>query len=151
MLVLNKQIGHSVEWYYGLDTPKEYYTQYLVTSNEFLRDKVSNCLSINELPSFYNELEDEYGISNGSDDFGYLVQSGFYEFFNSNNVDVPRFFKKTKSVKRGINNINLIKFNNYFMRSGKRYKALRLLMGTMWSIFEDIKSAPTLNNTSLAS
>jgi len=118
---------------------------------DFFIDKINFCLKTKESSSFFNEVEDEYGIFSTWEDFNYLNHSSFYEFFNINGVDVPKFFKKTKSVKRPINEISILKFNNYFMRNGSRYKSFKVLLSVMWYIFEDLNNLKDVNVNSLSS
>lgn len=60
-------------------------------------------------------------------DFGYVRDCPFTLFFRTSGVDVPRFFSKTKSVRRFNNKVDYLKFNNYLMRSGGRAKSFRFL------------------------
>ena len=123
----------------------------MLMREKFFTEKIQHCLAVTESSEFFNEVEDEYGIFVVADDFDYLRFSTFYSFFGENNLDVPRFFKKTKSVKRPINEVSLLKFNNYFMRKGARYKSTKVLLNVLWSLFSDIKELRTTSTKSLSS
>jgi hypothetical protein len=84
--------------------------------------------------NFYDEIEDGYGIYDVEDNFDFMTYSSFYSFFSANTVDVPKFFKKTKSIKRQVSEITFLKFNNFFMRKGKRVKTTNLLNRTLFNI-----------------
>lgn len=64
-------------------------------------------------------------------------------FFRDNLIDVPRCFAKTKSVRRPINQVDLLKFNNYLMRDGKRLKLFGKLSKSIKFIIQEQK---TLNH-----
>lgn len=106
----------------------------------FFNAQAKHCLSVRYTPEFYNELHDEYGVYEHEDEFDYMDRASFYEFFDENAVDIPCFFAKTKSVKRGINELEVLKFNNYFMRKGKRYKSLKLIYSVLWDLFNEFKN-----------
>jgi hypothetical protein len=127
LLIINRNISHNITWYYDLPTPKYYYLQYLILTGKVFNTKVGNCLSINDTLDFVESREDGYGIYHVEDSFEFLQHSAFHTFFVTNGIDVPRFFRKTRSVRRPINEVNLLKFNNYLMRKGMRYKTLYLL------------------------
>ena len=131
MIFLNRNIEHTVEFYYDSTIPKNYFIQNIFLKNYFFNKKVNNCLYFSEPESFINELEDNYGIYSTEDNFEFLNYSSFYSFFTNNSVDVPRFFRRTKSVKRKINEITFLKLNNYIMRQGKKYKTLKYLNNTI--------------------
>lgn len=155
-MIINKHMEQTVEWYYasyGYDseTPKNYYIQYFTTREKFFKKKIQHCLNVSESFEFVNEVEDEYGIFITVHEFDNLMSSTFYSFFSENNSDVPRFFKKTKSVRRPINEFSLLKFNNYFMRGGARYKSVSVLLHTLWSLFSDIKRLKAASHKLLSS
>mgnify|MGYP007121698774 FL=1 len=106
---------------------------------DFFREQLQHCLEINESKVFYSELEDGYGQYDPMDSFWYLNYSTFNTFFSEASVDIPRCFKKTKSMKRANNEIDLLKFNNYFMRAGQRYKSFSFLSKTLWSLLTELQ------------
>jgi hypothetical protein len=95
--------------------------------DDFYLEKLKHCLSIYDTNLFFDELWEEYGVYETLESFQYMNQSTFYSFFDTHSIDVPKCFEKTLSVKRFINELNLLKFNNYFMRDGQRYKSFRYL------------------------
>lgn len=76
-----------------------------------------------------------YGEHEAIDDFEYLKERTFTSFFRNNSIDVPRCFQKTRSVRRPINQVDLLKLNNYLMRDGKRMKVFGYFSKSLWSIF----------------
>lgn len=125
---LLKNYNHSVEWYYASVPNEKYFIQYLKFTDEELSDKTYNLLNLNQHPQLVDEVEDFYGIYDVEDDFDYILNCNFHNFFNELNVDIPKCFKKTISPKRFINNLDILKFNNYFMFKGFRYKSLRSVL-----------------------
>jgi len=123
-----------MDWYYATEMPNQHYIQYIPLNEEFVNDRVQNCLNFRELSSFYTERDDEYGLYRIEESFEYLTTSKFYSFFITNSVDVPRFFKKIRSVKRPINEVGYLKLNNYIMRHGKKLKTLQLLNHTLFQL-----------------
>jgi hypothetical protein len=65
----------------------------------------------------------------------FLKNRTFTSFFRENNIDVPRCFKKTKSVRRSNNELHLLKFNNYLMRDGKRAQSFKYLSQILSNVF----------------
>lgn len=59
--------------------------------------------------------------------FLHLKYSNFSKFFMENALDTPVCFLKTKSNKRKIAYLTLMKFNNYLMIQGKKEKAFKNL------------------------
>lgn len=56
----------------------------------------------------------------------YLKYSQFSHFFINNQIDTPICFKKSKSLKRKINKLSLIKFINFLTLDGKKEKYIKL-------------------------
>jgi hypothetical protein len=75
-----------------------------------LNIKFNSILKIKETSSFYDEKEDYYGIYHVEDDFEFLTTSDYI-----------------RSVRRPINELTYLKFNNYLMRKGMRLKTLKVL------------------------
>jgi len=67
--------------------------------------------------------------------FNFKNQSIFSNFFILNNIDIPKCFSKTKSLKRSLGQINLLKFNNFFFKNGLRYKFYRILITVLGDLF----------------
>lgn len=143
MILVNRHVDHKVEWYYDEPQPERRLLQYVLFNEIKLHQKYKSILNIYESSDFYDEKEDYYGIYNVEDDFQFLITSDFYSFFITNNIDIPRCFRPIRSVKRPINEINFLKFNNYLMREGKRLKTLKTLNMLILSIQKDY---PTLKD-----
>lgn len=132
---LFKNQDHTVEWYYSSVPNENYFIQYLKFTDEELSSKTQSILNINLNSQLVEDCEDLYGIHDlDYFDFGYILNCDFYNFFNESNVDIPKCFKKTISPKRTINNLDILKFNNYFMFKGFRYKALHSLLDSFNSL-----------------
>jgi len=104
---------------------------------EFYEDRFSHCLQMSDTLDFKNLLLDDYGDDESIDDFEYLRDRRFTSFFTENSIDVPRCFSKTRSVRRPLNEIKLLKLNNYLMRDGKRAQSFRFLTAALWECFYD--------------
>jgi hypothetical protein len=123
-----------------MDLPNQHYIQYLPLSESFVNGKVLNCLDFKESSEFYTQRDDEYGLYRIEESFEYLITSKFYSFFITNNVDVPRFFRGIRSIKRPINEVGYLKLNNYLMRDGKKLKTLQLLNKTLFDLTTEFTS-----------
>jgi hypothetical protein len=117
---ITKITEHHLERHYEINTNKNYFLQHIYVSDEFYENRFMHCLGMKRSIELKNLLLDEYGSHDSYQDFEYLNNSTFTSFFRENSVDVPRFFQRTISVRRSVNEIHLLKFNNYFMRHGKR-------------------------------
>jgi hypothetical protein len=145
---ITKNVEHHLERHYEIETNKNYYLQYIYVSDEFYIERFSHCLNLSESITLKNIILDEYGSHEPSNDFWYLKERTFTSFFRENNVDVPRCFKRTISVRRPINEINILKFNNYIMRHGKRLNIFTSLVNVIHTQINDTK---TLNERILKS
>jgi hypothetical protein len=125
LILLSKNNEHHVERHYEIETNPTYFLQYLYMSDEFYENRFTHCLSINQSHDLKNLLLEEYGHHVSYDDFMYLQEKTFTSFFRENSIDVPRCFSKSRSVKRSINEVALLKFNNYLMRHGKKMQNLK--------------------------
>jgi len=139
MLLLSKNIEHHIERHYDIESNKNDYLQEIPMDETFFMEKLKHCLAIEDSHLFYEEIYDNYSIHDTLETFEYLNYSSFYSFFNENLIDVPKCFKRTKSVKRKINDLDLLRFNNYIMRNGERYKAFKFLSATLWHFFSEFK------------
>lgn len=133
--LLPKKIEHHLERHYEIETNKNYYLQYIYVSDEFYKYRFTHCLNLSESLELKNLLLDEYGSHTSYEDFEYLKTSTFISFFRENTVDVPRCFRQTQSVRRSHNEIYLLKFNNYFMRHGKKLKTSNSFLSSLQSEF----------------
>lgn len=118
---------HHIERHYETDTNKNYFLQHIYVSDEFYENRFMHCLGMQRSIELKNLLLDDYGSHNSYQDFEYLNNSTFTSFFRENSVDIPRCFQRTVSVRRAVNEVNLLKFNNYFMRHGKRWNFFTFL------------------------
>ena len=117
---ITKNTNHHIERHYEINTNKNYFLQYIYVSDEFYKNRFMHCLDMQESIKLKNLLLDEYGHHNSYSEFFFLSNSTFTSFFRENSIDVPRCFSLSKSIRRSSNEIDLLKFNNYFMRHGKR-------------------------------
>ena len=139
-IAITKNIEHHIERHYEIESDKNYILQQLEIGEEFYEDRLFHCLDMRESLDFLDVLLDHYGEHEAIDDFEYLKDRTFTSFFRNNSIDVPRCFSKTKSVRRPINQIDLLKLNNYLMRDGKRLKVFKYLSSSLWDIFNDYKT-----------
>lgn len=142
-IAITKNIEHHIERHYEIESDKNYILQQLDVQEEFYDDRLQHCLSMCESLDFLDVLLEHYGEHESIDDFEYLKDRTFTSFFRNNAIDVPRCFSKTKSVRRPINQIDLLKLNNYLMRDGKRLKVFKYLSSSLWDIFNDYKANGT--------
>jgi hypothetical protein len=124
---LTKNIEHHIERHYEIESNKNYILQQIEVAEEFYEDRLDHCLTLSESTEFNEILLNHYGEHESIDDFNYLKERTFTSFFRENGIDVPRCFTKTQSVRRPINQIDLLKTNNYLMRGGLRLKAFKSL------------------------
>lgn len=134
MIIFDKKIEYTVEWYYPENLEIDNLEQYVIPDNDYFIKKMKNKTYIMDEVSFFDEIEDNYGLYNLFEDFDYIKYSAFYSFFINNSIDVPRFFKKTKSVKRSYFSNDYIRFVNYLMRSGKKSKSIKIVNLSIFSI-----------------
>jgi hypothetical protein len=130
-ILSTKHIEHHIERHFETETNKNYYLQQLACGEEFFQDRLSHCLSVVDTKDFANFVLDEHGDEDSLEDFEYLHCSTFTTFFRTHRIDIPRCFRKTRSVRRKINEADFLKFNNYFMRHGKRLKSLGYLLSAL--------------------
>lgn len=97
---------------------KSYIFQPQDNSDEFLH-------FFKNTPFFENNFWNE---KNDLKSFLYLKTSSFISFFINNDIDVPTFFKKSKSLAFKNFELPFIKFFNLMMRQGKRDKVTRYFL-----------------------
>jgi len=136
-IISTKHIEHHIERHYEIESNKDYYLQQLGLEEEFFEDRLDHCLNISDTKEFINFSLEEFGTHEAIEDFEYLHYSTFVTFFRTHRIDIPRCFGDTKSVRRKINEIDFLKFNNYFMRHGKKAKCLNYLLDASWSFVRD--------------
>lgn len=81
-----------------------------------------------------NELAEESTLAS----FKFLRQSTIKSFFNSQLVDVPICFQKSKSLYTPTFEIPLIKMSNIIMRSGLRGQVMRQVTGSFAYFFHNL-------------
>jgi len=137
---VTKNIEHHIERHYEIESNKNYILQELELEDEFYEDRLNHCLSMTDTAEFDDVLMDHYGEHESIDDFYFLKERVFTDFFRDNAIDVPRCFRKTLSIRRPINQVNYLKLNNYLMRDGKRLKVFGYLSKTLWTLFDGQKA-----------
>ena len=136
MLLLVKNSENCIEYHYNRED-KNLYLQYINVSEVFFSEKIKNCLEITKHSNVDNDVYNEYSVYDNLITFDYLIDSSFYNFFNNNFIDIPKCFKNTKSVKRKVNEVKLLKMNNYLMRDGKRYTSYKYLLSSFFEFFKN--------------
>jgi len=132
---------HHIEKHYEIDSDLNYQLQYLEVGEEFYENRLDSCLNFNLSDDFEEFMHEEYGTHEAIDDFEFLKERSFKSFFRDQGIDVPRCFEKTLSVRRPINQLDFLKFNNYFMRDGKRLKSLKTLNKVKFQLIDEIKNS----------
>ena len=150
MIPIRRNIEHTVEWHYGRQFSQTHLLQYKLLTYKQLSKNINDPVHLTASIDFFDEKDDLYGMYEVEDSFEFMKYSGFYNFFITNRVDVPRFFRKTRSVKRKVNELLLLKFNNYLMRHGKRYKCLKMLHSIMFALHHEYKSLRDLTYDSVS-
>jgi len=130
---VTRNIEHHIERHYEIESNKDYLLQQLELEEEFYEDRLQHCLRITESLEFSEILLDHYGEHEAIDDFNFLKERSFKDFFKDESIDVPRCFRNTLSVRRSINQVDLLKLNNYLMRDGKRLKVFNQLARSIWT------------------
>ena len=102
---------------------------------ELYFEKLNKYLNFFESDNFINWLDESYDFNDTFDTFEFLKHSDFKFFFSTSMVDIPQCFNSSKSLRRNINKTPLLRFNNYFMRGGKRLKSMNLFLSVLWNIF----------------
>jgi len=140
-LLLNFNLEHHIERHYEIESDKTIWLQHIDVEEEFFEDRLSHCLKVPQDFIFEEFLLEEFGLENAKEDFEYLKNVTFTNFFKSSNVDVPRCFRRTKTIRRPINEVEILKLNNYLMRQGKRAKTFKFLSRSINKSFNDYITA----------
>lgn len=127
---------------------------YFLINNFFYTYKNINSIFVasfsNSNLNLYNQIKDDknllplkfnYQINDISflNDFIYLRNSSFINFFINNLIDVPICFKKSKSLKTKNFELPLLKFSNFLMRKGKKEKIINLMFTSFRTFFKEIR------------
>lgn len=100
----------------------------------------NNYLSIDDekkllpVPSDFEFFDNSY-----VENFIYLRNSSFINFFVTNMIDVPVCFKKSNSLRTKNFELPLLKFTNFLMKKGKREKINNILFSAIRVFFNKIK------------
>nr|QPL15895.1 ribosomal protein S7 [Strombidium sp.] len=101
-----------------------YYNLWLTENLTLLEDKL-----------LFDIITNKYGEGEPNNNYKYLQENKFLDFFKSHRIDTPTCFRKTKSIRRNNNKFELIKFNNYLMRKGKRWQFMKMFLTIMMNLF----------------
>lgn len=137
-----KLIEHHIERHYEYLPDTSIYLQRMSAPDEFFEHRLNRCLVMDDMVEVNEWLMEVYGSEDVVEEFEFLHYSTFTSFFRTKNVDIPRCFRKTKSVRRRVNETDMLKMNNYLMRHGKRSKA----WATLSKVLNDL--SPTYVGTS---
>lgn len=135
-ILINFNLEHHIERHYEIESDKSIWLQHINVEEEFFEDRLSHCLKIEQDSPFEEFLLEEFGLENAQEEFDFLKNVTFTNFFKSSNVDVPRCFRKTKTIRRPINEVEILKLNNYLMRHGKRSKTFKFLSNSLNTSFD---------------
>ena len=83
------------------------------------------------------------------DEYFYIRNSSFINFFLNNMIDVPICFKKSTSLKTKNFELPLLKFSNFLMWEGKREKIIRVLFRSFRLFFNFFKFNKLKNSNDL--
>ena len=133
-LLIPRERNWHIEHHYVYPANEMYFLQRLKPSTNFFKYNFKYRLFPENLTDSKELRAEDYGLEDVFYEFEYLHYSTFIMFFSENQIDVPRCFRKTKSVRRRINENDFLKFNNYFMRHGLRYMSWSLLSGILYDL-----------------
>ena len=126
-LLITFNSDHNIGHHHETETNKNSFLQYMDFDKKFFEQRLDHCLNFSQNTPFNEFMLEEFSKENAKNEFEYLSNITFTNFFKSSSVDVPRCFKRTKTIRRSINEIEILKLNNYLMRQGKRYKTFKFL------------------------
>lgn len=109
--------------------------QFLDLDSDYLTPSFRDILNNYESATFDEWWGEDYNTNIVANDFNRISICDFTSFFKSINIDTPRCFSKSYSLKRNINKYYTYKMNNYIMRSGKSLKTYLLLLKALKSSF----------------
>ena len=123
---------------------KYFYQFYYKTYHQV---EVSHLINYNPLISTYDKAHQEaIETTTVVDTFLFRRQSTIKSFFNSQFVDIPVCFQKSKSLYSLTFEIPLIKTMNILMRSGLRGKVLKVLTTSFQTVLSQIHNTLTTPN-----
>jgi len=120
--------------------------------NSLLVSSAYNCST-----SLYFEINDEkklipiqFNFRNNDNsflnDFLYLRNSSFINFFINNLIDVPICFKKSQSLRTKNFELPILKFCTFLMKKGKKEKIFNILFKAFRIFFKNLKKNKILLN-----
>ena len=92
----------------------------------FLKERFNKCFR-SSTPFYDAIMPETLPDPNFNKNFDYLKYNSFIQFFTNLNLNVPRIYRKSKSLRRRQNEFDLLRMNNFLMRHGLRYKSLKYL------------------------
>lgn len=152
-------------WYYMYRFNYDNSNFYFLVNNFFQLNSNFNSFFLNYSNSSltsYDDLKDykklfpsaqEYSSHDISflNDYLYIRNSSFINFFLNNMIDVPICFKKSNSLKTKNFELPLLKFSNFLMWEGKREKIVRILFNSFRSFFSFFKFNKLKNSNDFTS
>jgi hypothetical protein len=133
---MNQNFETHDEHRFELETSLNFFLRKSILMDTFFVNKLSTSVSSSVIKTNNQYLNYSYGgnIHDTNDNFNYLKFSTFKFFFQSLQVNIPQSFSKSESLRKGVNEIPLLKFVNYLMRNGKKEHVLVKLMNTFSSL-----------------
>lgn len=126
-IFIHKNIEHHIERHFETKNKQSDFLQYINCGDEFFKKRLFLLVDVQETEAFSNLVMDEYGLDEITDDYEYLSNSLFTNFFKYNGVDIPKCFKKTKSMLNSKNELPVLKFLHFLMRDGQKLKSSVIL------------------------
>jgi len=144
---LNKINYFNANFYFLIENFFDKYSTNLnLYSLNFKNSEISNYSNLEDnlklLPISSNYSEQDTSFLN---DYIYLRNSSFINFFLNNMIDVPICFKKSISLKTKNFELPLLKFSNFLMWEGKREKILHILFKSFKNFFNMFKFNNLIN------
>lgn len=146
LILISKNVEYAVEKNCISLWDKNFFLMDTSDTEDHYASKLKNCFNSSKFYSSLNYVSQNHATYQAINDFSYIRNCPFTLFFRISGVDVPRFFYKTKSVKRFNNKVDYLKFNNYLMRGGDRSKSFRFLNKAFNHFFIDYMNLFILQN-----
>lgn len=99
-----------------------------------IRRRLSNTYPMSGSAAAIELREEEYGVYDPAWDFEYLLRTDFIDYFDDVEISVPKCFRKTFSLRRPILELDMLRFSNYLMFQGLRYKSVTVLLTTFMKV-----------------
>ena len=130
-MLLYKNVPHNFEVHFEDKLFDSKPVQFLDLDSDYLVPAFKDILSNYESASFNDWWGEEYNTNVSSTDFSSITSCSFKSFFKGIEIDTPRCFSKSYSLKRDVNKYCLYKMNNYLLRGGKSLKVYMLLLKSL--------------------